>query len=92
MNRIEFENKYLNKLVEVKLFNDDIFRGRLYSTNDLMKQTNRLDMKNYYFIGDDILDHGVRFRKSYIKKIRLASCVNVNKTYSIKIIGDNNEE
>ena len=30
MTRTEFENKYLNKLVEVKLFDNDIFKGYLY--------------------------------------------------------------
>lgn len=27
MKRQEFEDKYLNKMVEVKLFDDDIFKG-----------------------------------------------------------------
>ena len=83
MKRQEFENKYLNKIVEVVLFDNDIFKGRLYSTNDLMKQTNLLDMKNYYFVGNDIRDHGVRFRKSHIKKIRLLSCLNINEIFKI---------
>ena len=81
MKRQEFENKYLNNLVEVVLFYNDTFKGRLYSTNDLMKQTNRLDIKNYYFVGNDIREHGVRFRKSHIKKIRLLSCLSINKTF-----------
>lgn len=83
MSRQEFENKYLNKLVEVKLFDNDIFKGYLYSTNDYMKTTNRLDNKNYYFVGYDIRDNGVRFRKSHIKKIRFISCLNINKTYKV---------
>ena len=84
MTRDEFEKKYLNKSVEVKLFDDDTFKGYLYSTNDLMKQTNILDMKSYYFVGNDIRDHGVRFRKSHIKKIRLLSCLNISQTFKIK--------
>lgn len=84
MTRDEFEKKYLNKSVEVKLFDDDTFKGYLYSTNDLMKQTNILDMKNYYFVGNDIRDHSVRFRKSHIKKIRLLSCLNISQTFKIK--------
>lgn len=83
MTRIEFENKYLNKLVEVELFNNDIFKGYLYSTNDYMKQTGMLDMKNYYFIGSNIREHGVRFRKSHIKKIKLLSCINIKKSYRL---------
>lgn len=83
MKRQEFENKYLNKMVEVKLLDDDIFKGYLYSTNDYTKQTNRLDKKNYYFVGRDIRDNGVRFRKSHIKKIRLLSCLNINYTFKV---------
>lgn len=81
MKRKEFEERYLNKMVEVKLFDDDIFKGYLYSTNDYMKQTNRLDNKNYYFVGNNIRENSVRFRKSHIKKIRLISCININKTF-----------
>lgn len=89
MTRKEFEDKYLNKLVEVKLFDDDIFKGRLYSTNDYMKVTNRLDNKNYYFVAEDIRENKVRFRKSHIKKIKLLSCVNFNKTFKIEsVIGE----
>ena len=84
MTRNEFENKYLNKLVEVKLFDNDIFKGYLYSTNDYMKKTNRLDNKNYYFIGNNIRDNCVRFRKSHIKKIRLLSCINITEIFELK--------
>lgn len=84
MTRSDFENKYLNKLVEVVLFDNDTFKGYLYSTNDYMKTTNRLDNKNYYFIGSDIRENNVRFRKSHIKKIRLLSCVNITKTFKLK--------
>lgn len=45
MKRNEFEQKYLNKMVEVVLFDNDIFRGYLYSTNDYMNKTKLLDMK-----------------------------------------------
>ena len=54
MTRNEFEQKYLNKMVEVVLFDNDTFKGYLYSTNDYMNKTNLLDMKNYYFVGNDI--------------------------------------
>lgn len=70
-NKKEFEDRYLNKYVYVRLFDNSEFKGYLYSTNDLMKTTNKLDMKNYYFIGASILDHGVRFRKSHITNIRI---------------------
>ena len=83
MKRQDFENKYLDRLVEVVMFDGDVYRGRLYSTNDLMAQTNILDKKNHYFIGNDIRSHGVRFRKSHIRKIRLLSCIMVNKTFRL---------
>lgn len=83
MTRKEFEEKYLNKMVEVKLFYDDTFKGYLYSTNDYIKATNRLDNKNYYFVGRDIRENSVRFRKSHIKKIRLLSCLNIKQTYKV---------
>lgn len=69
----EFKQKYLNKMVEVVLFDNNIFKGYLYSTNEYMNKTKLLDMKNHYFVGNDIRDHGLRFRKSHIKKIRLVS-------------------
>lgn len=83
MKRQEFEDKYLNKLVEVVMFDGDVYKGRLYSTNDLMAQTNILDKKNHYFVGNDIREHGVRFRKSHIKKIRSLSCLNINKIFKL---------
>jgi len=89
MTRKDFEQKYLNKMVEVTLFDNDIFRGYLYSTNDYMKKTRRLDNKNYYFVGNDIRENSLRFRKSHIKKIRILSCLNISKHY--KLGSDNNE-
>lgn len=83
MKRNEFEQRYLNKMVEVVLFNNDTFRGYLYSTNDYMNQTKLLDARNYYFVGNDIRDNGARFRKSHIKKIRLVSCLSINKCYKL---------
>ena len=83
MTRNEFEQKYLNKMVEVVLFNNDTFKGYLYSTDAYMNKTKLLDMKNYYFVCNDIRDNGVRFRKSHIKKIRLVSCLNINKCYKL---------
>ena len=83
MKRNEFERKYLNKMVEVILYDNDTFKGYLYSTNEYMIKTKSLDMKNYYFVGNDIRDNGVRFRKSHIKKIRLVSCLNINKCYKL---------
>ena len=88
MTRKEFEQKYLNKMVEVVLFDNNTFKGYLYSTDDYMEKTNRLDNKNYYFVGNDIRENGVRFRKSRIKRIRLLSCLNINKHYKL---GDKNE-
>lgn len=83
MKRNEFERKYLNKMVEVVLYDNDTLKGYLYSTNEYMIKTKLLDMKNYYFVGNDIRDNGVRFRKSHIKKIRLVSCLNINKCYKL---------
>ena len=83
MTRYEFEQKYLNKMVEVVLFDNNTFKGYLYSTNEYMNKTKILDMKNYYFVGNDIRDHGLRFRKSHIKKIRLVSCLSINKCYKL---------
>lgn len=34
MTRNEFERKYINKMVEVILYNNDTFKGYLYSTNE----------------------------------------------------------
>ena len=83
MTRNEFEEKYLNKMVEVVLFDNDTFKGYLYSTNEYMNKTKLLDIKNYYFAGNDIRDNGVRFRKSHIKKIKLRSCLSINKRYTL---------
>ena len=71
MKRQEFEKKYLNKKVMVKLFDGTIETGILFSTNEMMEKTRIPDMKNRYFIGTDIRQHGVRFRKSHIKSIKL---------------------
>lgn len=71
MSRNEFEQKYLNKMVEVVLFDNDTFKGYLYSTNDYMNKTKLLDVKNYYFVSNDIRENVVRFRKSHIKSIKL---------------------
>lgn len=83
MTRNEFERKYLNKMVEVVLFDNDTFKGYLYSTNDYMNKTKLLDVKNYYFVGNDIRENGVRFRKSHIKRIKLVSYLNINKRYRL---------
>ena len=83
MTRNDFEQKYLNKMVEVVLFDNDTFKGYLYSTNDYMKKTNIPDVKNHYFVGNDIRDNGVRFRKSHIKRIKLVSCLSTNKRYKL---------
>lgn len=83
MTKKEFEYKYLNKMVEVVLFDNNTFRGYLYSTNDCMNKTKLLDAKNYYFVGNNIKDNEVRFRKSHIKKIRLVSCLSINKCYKL---------
>ncbi len=83
MKRNEFEQKYLNKMVEVVLFDNDTFRGYLYSTNDYMNKTKSLDMKNHYFVGNNIRENGVRFRKSHIKKIKLVSCLSISKHYKL---------
>ena len=71
MTRNEFEQKYLNKTVEVVLVNNETFIGQLFSTEGYMKKTIFLDMGNYYFVGNDIYDNSLRFRKSHIKSIKL---------------------
>ena len=87
MTRQEFENKYLNKLVEVRLFNDDIFKGELFSTNQYTRlHPTFMDLKNNYFVGTNIIDNTTRFRKSHIKKIRLLSCLNSNKKF--RVVGE----
>ena len=83
MTRNEFEQKYLNKMVKVVLYDNDTFKGYLYSTNDYMNKTKLLDVKNYYFVSNDIRENGVRFRKSHIKRIKLVSCLNINKCYRL---------
>lgn len=83
MTKKEFEQKYLNKIVEVVLFDNEIFKGYLYSTNDYTKKTKQSDNKNYYFVGNDIRENGLRFRKSHIKRIKLLSCLNINKHYKL---------
>ena len=44
MTRYEFEQKYLNKMVEVVLFDNNIFKGYLYSTNEYMNKAKLLDI------------------------------------------------
>lgn len=83
MTRNEFEQTYLNKMVEVVLFDNDTFKGYLYSTNDYINKTKLLDVKNYYFVGNDIRENSLRFRKSHIKKIKLVSCLSINKRYRL---------
>lgn len=83
MTRNEFEKKYLNKIVEVVLFDNNSFKGYLYSTNEYMKKTIFLDMKDYYFVANNITDNSLRFRKSHIKKIKLIK-------YKIGVSDENN--
>ena len=45
--------------------------GQLFSTEEYMKKTIFLDMGDYYFVGNDINDNSLRFRKSHIKSIKL---------------------
>lgn len=71
MTRNEFEQKYLNKTVEVVLVDNKTYIGQLFSTEEYMKKTIFLDMGNYYFVGNDIYDNSLRFRKSHIKSIKL---------------------
>lgn len=71
MKKNEFDLKYLNKWVVVVLHDNIAFIGRLFSTNDYMKLTKSVDVKNYYFVAPDIRFNGLRFRKSHIKKITL---------------------
>ena len=71
MTRNEFEQKYLNKMVKIVLVDNETFTGYLFSTEEYMKRTIFLDMGDYYFVGNDINDNSLRFRKSHIKSIKL---------------------
>ena len=71
MTRNEFEQKYLNKMVKIVLVDNETFTGYLFSTEEYMKKTIFLDMGDYYFVGNDINDNSLRFRKSHIKSIKL---------------------
>lgn len=72
MTRNEFEEKYLNKKVAVKLYYEKgEFKGCLFSTNELREKPHVIEKKNYYFVGNSIWDHTLRFRKSHIKSIKL---------------------
>ena len=83
MTRNEFEQKYLNKMVKIVLVDNETFTGNLFSTEEYMKKTIFLDMGDYYFVGNDIRENGVRFRKSHIKRIKLVSCLSINKCYKL---------
>ncbi len=84
MKRLEFEKKYLNKKVTVKLFDGTTETGILFSTNELMEKTGIPDMKNRYFIGNDIREHGVRFRKSHITSIKLYTDILMKQINELK--------
>lgn len=71
MTRNEFEQKYLNKMVKIVLVDNKTYIGKLFSTEEYMKKTIFLDMGDYYFVGNDINDNSLRFRKSHIKSIKL---------------------
>ena len=71
MTRNEFEQKYLNKMVKIVLVDNETFTGYLFSAEEYMKKTIFLDMGDYYFVGNDIYDNSLRFRKSHIKSIKL---------------------
>ena len=71
MTRNELEQKYLNKRVRIVLVDNETFTGYLFSTEEYMKKTIFLDMGDYYFVGNDINDNSLRFRKSHIKSIKL---------------------
>ena len=71
MTRDKFEQKYLNKMVKIVLVDNETFTGYLFSTEEYMKKTIFLDMGDYYFVGNDINDNSLRFRKSHIKSIKL---------------------
>ena len=71
MTRNEFEQKYLNKMVKIVSVGHESFTGYLFSTEQYMKKTIFLDMGDYHFVGNDINDNSLRFRKSHIKSIKL---------------------
>lgn len=68
--KIKKQLEEINKMVEVILYDNDTLKGYLYSTNEYMIKTKLLDMKNYYFVGNDIRDNGVRFRTTSWKTRR----------------------
>lgn len=71
MTRLEFEDNYLHKRVEVTFFDGTVESGVLFTTEDFMKETHIPDMGKRYFVGESIRSHGVRFRKSHVRKIKL---------------------
>ena len=60
MKRAEFEQKYLNKNVEIIFFDNDFIVGTL-EKDEPQKYCD--DLPNYYHIGN------IHFRKTHIKKI-----------------------
>lgn len=62
MKRLEFENKFLNKNVEITFFDGEIVKGKLEKSST--KDYSRIPKANYYSV-----DGGLWFRKSHVKKI-----------------------
>lgn len=84
MTRNEFEQKYLNKMVKIVLVDNKTYIGKLFSTEEYMKKTIFLDMGDYYFVGNDINDNSLRFRKSHIKSIKLVEGSDCNEIRSVE--------
>lgn len=70
-NRKEFEDRYLNKYVYVKIYDNSEFKGYLYSTKNFIKETGIADHLNCYFVGNNIRENTTRFKKAHITNIRL---------------------
>lgn len=64
---------YLNKKVEIKLFDDEIIIGELHKTGEEIYKDNPnlYILRNYYFVKfTHINDHSCIFRSSHIKSIK----------------------
>lgn len=91
MNR-QYIEVFLDKLVEIKLFDGKIIRGYLHKTGEeIFKNDPNLYIPRKYYVlldgyNNDI--YNLVFRSSHIKKIKNISAMKFN--YSFKL-GENNE-
>lgn len=75
MRKAEFEKKYLNKMIEVTVFDGDIYKGCLRKTGDknFKFNPNLYLIRDSYFFTEDIKSLeciSCIFRFSHIRKIK----------------------